>query len=430
MTVSSSLATLCQKLCSSFNAQSGIRDRPDDHRAPALLSSKPWRCFDKKLKVECDDNEDASTTVETDTRVGSVSDLDFFSQPSSSSETHSGCEMPALPVHVEVATRTTQAAKLVRPWSTSGFEFVKPLQDARRNHGSVDLMQSLHDGSFVAAKRMPNWWMGADDDDFKKQQANSMERPWVDVGVVKYLESKDFPFVCKSRGIFRDSQFTYVTSSLAEDGDLFKWCDRGPAPGPQREAVLRPIVTQIISAVQLLHNYGIAHRDLSLENILMTTAKGGAEQIKLIDFGMATCSRQCCNESVGKKSYQAPETNIADKPYDPFLADCFALGVVIFALGAQDYPWLSTRKGACKMFDYAREHGFQRFIAARKVRKGNGERLKHVMSKDFVTLMEGLLSFRPDSRLTLGEHCWSNGATKLRPSVWDSPWAGQERSFA
>jgi len=135
MTVSSSLATLCQKLCSSFNAQSGIRDRPDDHRAPALLSSKPWRCFDKKLKVECDDNEDASTTVETDTRVGSVSDLDFFSQPSSSSETHSGCEMPALPVHVEVATRTTQAAKLVRPWSTSGFEFVKPLQDARRNHG-------------------------------------------------------------------------------------------------------------------------------------------------------------------------------------------------------------------------------------------------------------------------------------------------------
>lgn len=31
---------------------------------------------------------------------------------------------------------------------------------------------------------------------------------------------------------------------------------------------------------------------------------------------------------------------------DAFLADDFALGVVVFAMAVQDYPWTSTKKGA------------------------------------------------------------------------------------
>jgi len=324
-------------------------------------------------------------------------------------------------VRTKVATRTAQVAKLVRPWNWSGLEFVERLQDARRNHGSVDLMQSLNDGSFVVAKRMPNWWMTMDDEEFQKRHSNSAERPWLDVGVIKYLESRNFPYVCKAHGVFRDAQFTYVISSLAEQGDLFKWCNQGPLPGPEREHALRPVVCQLLRAVQMLHDLGIAHRDLSLENILLT---GGQEfpQIKIVDFSMATCSRQCCNEPCGKKSYKAPETLVVDKPYDTFLTDSFALGVVLFAIGAQDYPWLSTAKGDCKMFDYTVKHGLQAYLAVRKVRKSKGERLNHVFSKEFANLLEGLLCMDPDGRFTLGEQCWSTDFSRLRTSVWDMPW--------
>jgi len=303
----------------------------------------------------------------------------------------------------------------------SSLEFVGRLQDAPRNHGTVDLLQSLIDGSFVVAKRMPNWWMATDDDDFKKRHFNSVERPWLDIGIIKYLESRNFPYVCRAHGVYRDSHFTYVISSFAVHGDLFKWCDQGPPPGPEREGALCPVVCQLLNAVQLLHNLGIAHGDLSMENILVT---GGQDcpQIQIIDFSVATCSRQRCNELCGKKPYMAPETLVVDKPYDTFLADAFALGFVLFALGAQEYLWSSTSKGDCKMFEYIVKNGFQAHLAKRKARKAHGERFHRVFSEEFAKLLEGLLYMEPDGRLTLGEHCWSTGISKVRASVWDMPW--------
>lgn len=85
------------------------------------------------------------------------------------------------------------------------------------------------------------------------------------------------------------------------EGDLFEWCFRPtvPAPGVEREAHMRPIVAQLLVAVRWLHGLGIAHRDLSLENVLLEDS--GAElRVKLIDFGMATMKRKV--RSVSPKS--------------------------------------------------------------------------------------------------------------------------------
>jgi len=42
-----------------------------------------------------------------------------------------------------------------------------------------------------------------------------------------------------------------------------------------------------VSAVAYLHNFGLVHRDLKLENILINDT-GGMNEIKIIDFGFAT----------------------------------------------------------------------------------------------------------------------------------------------
>jgi len=410
-------------LCVSASCECSAEARHVDARiSPVLLVSMSGG-NPHKLTKEYEESEDGSTVCGSPKIAGTryMNDPGFHSQSSCESEVQQvGWEVPTLPACTEVATQMAQVAKQVRPWSSSGLEFVASLQDARKNHGTVDLMQSLNNGSFVVAKRMPNWWMAMDDES-QKQHSNSAERPWLDIGVIKYLESRNYPFLCKTHGVFRGAHFTYVISSFAEHGDLFKWCIQGPLPGPEREHALRPVVCQLLHAVQMLHNLGIAHRDLSLENVLLT---GGQDflQIKIIDFSMATCSRQCCNEPFGKKTYKAPETLVVDKPYDTFLADSFALGVALFAMGAQDYPWFSTAKGGCKMFDYTVKHGLKAYLVAKKVRKGNGERLNHVFSKEFVELLEGLLCMDPDGRLTLGEQCWSAGLSRLRTSVWDMRW--------
>ena len=48
-----------------------------------------------------------------------------------------------------------------------------------------------------------------------------------------------------------------------------------------------PIFRQIVSSVAYMHNLGLVHRDLKLENILINDA-GGLNEIKIIDFGFAT----------------------------------------------------------------------------------------------------------------------------------------------
>jgi serine/threonine protein kinase len=168
--------------------------------------------------------------------------------------------------------------------------------------------------------------------------------------------------------------------------------------------------------VRTLHDMGIAHRDLSLENILLTDLGGGEMRIRIIDFGMATLHRTCKKEVRGKQSYQAPEMH-SESQYDAFMADGFALGVVLFAMAVQDYPWTSTKRNACQLFEYITAFGFQKFLKKRKLRKGNGEHLSEVFSPELAELLEGLLQADAANRLTLGESCY-----EARKSIWDMTW--------
>eukprot|EP00959_Pyramimonas_sp_CCMP1952_P281324 5880941-Pyramimonas_sp.AAC.1 len=58
---------------------------------------------------------------------------------------------------------------------------------------------------------------------------------------------------------------------------------------------------------------------------------------------MATLEQSATAEIMGKQSYQAPEIHLP-QPFDTFMTDAFSLGVVLFAMAAQDYPWSSTKR--------------------------------------------------------------------------------------
>merc|ERR1712032_710666 len=167
-------------------------------------------------------------------------------------------------------------------------------------------------------------------------------------------------------------------------------------------------VKQIFAAASWLHNLGIAHRDLSLENTLVTDGGGGEMQIKLIDFGMATLSKSCTHEIRGKASYQAPEMH-GKSPCDPIAFDHFALGVVLFAMASQDYPWSSTEPNTCRLFESVKQLGLRKVLTHRRVRKQSSKKLSDVLSPDFVELVEGMLAFDPAERSTLNELCYASG---------------------
>lgn len=307
------------------------------------------------------------------------------------------------------------------PWKPHDYKLVKKLQEAKRNSGCVELMRHIETGRFVAIKRMPLQWVTDSAHEFAEKFPRSAERPWVDIGLVRALHKRGYEFVCEPFGVFKDHTDVYVVSEFATEGDLFGWCQTEGSPmGREREDVVRPLAWQVLSAVQWLHKLGIAHRDVSLENLVLTKNEEGEAQIKLIDFGMATMSRIATNEICGKPSYQAPEMHDGGT-YDTFLADSFALGVTLYCMAVGDYPWISTKPGADAIFKYVRMNGLAKFFSVRKLRGGAGQRLPEVFSIDFLDLLQRLMATSASERNCVASSCY-DASGRLLPSVMDCVW--------
>lgn len=322
----------------------------------------------------------------------------------------------------------------VEVWEPERFRLVRKVQDAKRSHGEVLLMKDERaGGALVAVKRMPTSFLCASLDDFMREHPWESERPWADMGVssaLRDLGAASFPYACRLQGVYRDGEHVYAVSDYANGGDMFGFCaDQSlPPPGPEREAVVLPLARQIVDGIRRLHDLSIIHGDVSLENLLLSKREPSPNwAVQIIDFGRATRSRSrtCC---VAKPSYRAPEmpsssldSDACKESYDGFLADAFAVGVVLYTMLLRDYPWLSTEPGTCKSFDYYRKHGFRALLEKRKI-FGSSARASACLSEGATSLLEGLLAANPSERLTLGESVW--GDRPCRPSAWQSCWLG------
>eukprot|EP00928_Gymnodinium_smaydae_P041825 TRINITY_DN28259_c0_g1_i1.p1 TRINITY_DN28259_c0_g1~~TRINITY_DN28259_c0_g1_i1.p1 ORF type:complete len:411 (-),score=62.90 TRINITY_DN28259_c0_g1_i1:214-1446(-) len=335
---------------------------------------------------------------------------------------------PGIGIKFEIEAYVRRASEVLR-WRPECFVFERSLIAAARNRGTVDVMRAVDTGEFVAVKRMPNSWTCASQKEFEAERPRETERPWIDVAIVKFLNDRGWEYVCKLVGVYKSEEETFVLSSFAPEGDLFTWSQRPLRPGPTREFQMYPIVKQLLLAIKELHAIGICHGDVSPENVLLTLDKDGAPHIKLIDFGMAVVSEMRWSEARGKQSYQAPEMHAepteegADVGYNPFVAEVFSVGVVIFVMATQDYPWMSTRPGRCRCFDFVCKHGFACYLKKRKLRTAPNTYLITVLSQSLANLVGGLTCIDPDSRMTINEDALTMGA-----SVWDAEWL-QEQEY-
>ena len=87
---------------------------------------------------------------------------------------------------------------------------------------------------------------------------------------------------------------------------------------------------QIINALNYLHENGIAHRNLKLDNILLTKNN---TQIKLIDFGLSTfySKDSLLSSPVGAIVYCPPEMHLSQS-YSGELSDIWNAGLVLYSM--------------------------------------------------------------------------------------------------
>ena len=78
-----------------------------------------------------------------------------------------------------------------------------------------------------------------------------------------------------------ESQFAYLVLEFAPKGDLFEVVNIN---GSLTHAVARHFFIQLVWGIEYLHQKGIKHRDIKLENILLDQNY----KVKIADFGYAT----------------------------------------------------------------------------------------------------------------------------------------------
>jgi calcium-dependent protein kinase len=94
----------------------------------------------------------------------------------------------------------------------------------------------------------------------------------------------------------------------------------------------------MLRGVTFLHSVGIAHRDLSLENILLLDGRAVIADFGLCVQRLAGNGAFECTERVGKHYYMAPEVAL-NQPYDPQRADIWSMGVALFILLTSSPPF-------------------------------------------------------------------------------------------
>lgn len=87
-----------------------------------------------------------------------------------------------------------------------------------------------------------------------------------------------------------------------------------------------------------MHSFGIIHRDIKLENIMMTDTSDTSEA-KIVDFGLSKIlgPGQKATEPFGTLSYCGPEV-LKQEPYS-YSCDVWSLGCIIYALLSGSLPF-------------------------------------------------------------------------------------------
>lgn len=116
----------------------------------------------------------------------------------------------------------------------------------------------------------------------------------------------------------------------------------------EREQVFSAEITKILfekmcNAMVYCHKNKIAHRDFKLDNILLNEE---TLQIKIIDFGLSELDKDqdsLCTSFSGTILYSAPEV-LRGKPFNPYLADIWSLGISLYCLIYAEFPWFSENE--------------------------------------------------------------------------------------
>jgi serine/threonine protein kinase len=167
---------------------------------------------------------------------------------------------------------------------------------------------------------------------FPPQEARILQSLAPHPNVVKLYEAIEYP------------THVVLVQEYIGGGELFDLCN---AALP--EDVARSLFGQLLSGVAWLHRAGVVHRDIKLENCLLS--KDGV--LKLIDLGLGTFYQvsqgTLLNHFCGSIDYAAPEVYMRAL-YNGCAVDIWACGVILYVMLTGFLPFSTPQEAVdCKL---------------------------------------------------------------------------------
>ncbi|KAJ1922175.1 Serine/threonine-protein kinase [Mycoemilia scoparia] len=194
------------------------------------------------------------------------------------------------------------------------------------------------------------------------------------------------PNICVLRDVIVHPNHYYIFQELVSGGQMLDYII---SHGRLKEKHARKFARQIASAIDYCHKNSIVHRDLKIENILISSTGN----IKIIDFGLSNLfsPRSTLSTFCGSLYFAAPELLNA-QPYMGPEVDIWSFGVVLYVLVCGKVPFDDQLMPALHA----------------KIKRGHVE-YPNSLSVECRQLLSRLLVVQPTRRATMGEvlrHPW------------------------
>lgn len=166
------------------------------------------------------------------------------------------------------------------------------------------------------------------------------------IAEVKILSELDHPNIVKYYGTFEDAYYLHIVMEYLKGDNLNKIITLRDY-NELDEQEMAQIIHQLLKALLFIHNKNIVHRDIKPENIVFGK-KRDYSTLKLIDFGLATTTRNTKRNSCGSPYYMAPEIingHFCKK------TDIWSVGVIIYLMLTGKHPFEITKDGKEDIFD-------------------------------------------------------------------------------
>eukprot|EP00567_Pseudictyota_dubia_P001915 CAMPEP_0197466086 /NCGR_PEP_ID=MMETSP1175-20131217/64869_1 /TAXON_ID=1003142 /ORGANISM="Triceratium dubium, Strain CCMP147" /LENGTH=1237 /DNA_ID=CAMNT_0043002115 /DNA_START=211 /DNA_END=3924 /DNA_ORIENTATION=- len=175
------------------------------------------------------------------------------------------------------------------------------------------------------------------ENNFHKEQGRKVETPYEEAVGIMAMTNVIIPV-----DVLTDDSYLYIITPYCSGGDLFDALFNSKNKARMGEEASRMFMNQALNGLEHLQKAGLAHRDISMENILCHNGS-------YIIADMGQCVRVPSKEQrrclidysdgalVGKSHYRPPEV-WANENFDGFAMDLWCLSITLFIALTGTYP--------------------------------------------------------------------------------------------